>query len=93
MDEQILQLVNEHRKALGKNELQMLDVASAQALQHSRDMMNGSTPFGHEGFNNRVEAVRKLTGFINAAAENVAYGQMTAEQVVNGWLHSPGAQA
>ena len=90
MNEQILKLVNEHRKSIGKGALQMTDAASAQALQHSIDMMKGRTPFGHEGFDNRVDAVKKTIGFINAAAENVAYGQMSAEEVVDGWLHSPG---
>ncbi len=90
MNEQILQLVNEHRKSLGKNELKMIDAASLQAAQHSRDMMNRTTPFGHEDFDKRVNAVRNAIGFINAAAENVAYGQMSAKEVVDGWLHSPG---
>ena len=90
IDERILQLVNEHRKSIGKSELKMIDVASAQAAQHSRDMMNGRTPFGHEEFEKRVDAVKNNVGFINAAGENVAYGQLTADEVVNGWLHSPG---
>ena len=90
MNERILQLVNEHRKSIGKNELKMIDVASAQAAQHSNDMMSGRTPFGHEAFNARVDAIKNNIGFINAAGENVAYGQLTAEEVVNNWLHSPG---
>ena len=90
MNSRILQLVNEHRKSIGKSELEMIDAASAQAAQHSRDMMNGSTPFGHEGFDNRVDDIKKSVGFINAAGENVAYGQLTADEVVDGWLHSPG---
>ncbi len=90
MNQQILQLINQHRKSIGKSDLQMIDVASSQAIQHSRDMMNGATPFGHEGFEQRVDVVKKSIGFINAAAENVAYGQMSADEVVDGWLHSPG---
>lgn len=90
MNQQILALVNKHRKAMGKGEFGMIDIASAQAAQHSRDMMNGSTPFGHEGFEQRVSVIKNAIGFINAAAENVAYGQLSAEGVVDGWLHSPG---
>lgn len=90
MNTRILQLVNEHRQSIGKGSLQMIDVASAQAIQHSRDMMNKNTPFGHEGFEERVDVIKKSVGFINAAGENVAYGQLTAEGVVDGWLHSPG---
>lgn len=90
MNERILQLVNQHRRSIGKGDLKMIDVASAQALQHSKDMMNGRTPFGHDGFDTRANAVKNSIGFINGAAENVAYGQMSAEEVVDGWLHSPG---
>ncbi len=90
MNERILQLVNQHRNSIGKGDLKMIDAASAQALQHSKDMMTGRTSFGHDGFDDRANAVKKSIGFINGAAENVAYGQMSAEEVVDGWLHSPG---
>ena len=93
INERILTLINQHRKSIGKGDLKMIDVASAQALQHSKDMMNGRTPFGHDGFKGRADAVKNTIGFINAAAENVAYGQMSAEEVVDGWLHSPGHKA
>lgn len=93
MNERILQLVNQHRRSIGKGELKMIDVASSQALQHSKDMMTGRTPFGHEGFDARANAVKNAIGFINGAAENVAYGQLSAEEVVDGWLHSPGHKA
>ncbi len=93
MNEQILKLVNEHRKSIGKGAFQMIDIASAQAAKHSADMMKGAMPFGHQGFDDRVDAVKKSIGFISAAAENVAYGQMSAEEVVDGWLHSPGHRA
>src|SRR6478609_5856903 len=86
----ILTLINQHRTAMGLNELQMLDVAGTEAQQHSLDMEKGTTPFGHEGFENRVADIRNVTGFISGAAENVAYGNLTAAQVVDGWLHSPG---
>ena len=90
INERILYLVNQHRKSIGKSELKMIDVASGQALQHSKDMMTGRTPFGHDGFDDRANAIKNSIGFINGAAENVAYGQMSAEEVVDGWLHSPG---
>lgn len=90
MNSRILQLVNEHRQSIGKGALKMIDIASAQAAQHSRDMMNGTTPFGHEQFEQRVAVIKNNVGFINAAGENVAYGQLTADEVVDGWLHSPG---
>ncbi len=86
----ILKLINQHRRSMGLGELQMLDIVNTEAQQHSVDMVKGSTPFGHEGFEDRVADIRKVTGFIKGAAENVAYGQLTAAEVVDGWLHSPG---
>jgi uncharacterized protein YkwD len=50
----------------------------------------GKRSFGHDGFDNRIADIRKSAGFIRGAAENVAYGQLTAAQVVDGWLNSPG---
>ena len=86
----ILKLVNEHRASIGLPTLQMLAIISTEAQQHSADMVQGSTPFGHDGFETRAAHIKKPVGFIYGVAENVAYGQMTAEEVVNGWLHSPG---
>jgi len=86
----ILTLINQHRKTLGLSELQALNVANAEAQQHSVDMVKGTTPFGHDGFESRVADIRKVTGFISGAAENVAYGNLTAAEVIDGWLHSPG---
>ncbi len=69
----------------------MIDVASVQAAQHSRNMMTWQNGFWSQWFR-RTGTMRcgSAIGFINAAAENVAYGQMSAEEVVDGWLHSPG---
>ncbi len=53
-------------------------------------MANKSVAFGHDGFDNRIDVIISKIGRINAAAENVAYGQMNASTVVNGWLRSPG---
>ncbi|TKK67784.1 CAP domain-containing protein [Ilyomonas limi] len=86
----ILTLINQHRKEMGLNELQMLNVANTEAQHHSVDMVKGTTPFGHDGFESRIADIRKVTGFISGAAENVAYGNLTAAEVVDGWLHSPG---
>lgn len=91
MEKGILYYVNEHRKSIGKPALQMLDAANAQAAIHSRNMAQKKTPFSHDGFETRVATINKQTASnYGGAAENVAYGEMTAEEVVDGWLHSPG---
>lgn len=90
MSADILRLVNQHRHSIGLPALQANSYISSVALQHSRDMLTGKTPFGHEGFRSRIDQIRKKLGPMHVAAENVASGPMSAREVVDGWLHSPG---
>lgn len=90
MEKNILRYVNDYRRQIGKPELKMIDAASDEADKHSANMAARRTGFGHEGFENRVARIGKQIGGVSAAAENVAYGELTAKEVVNGWLHSPG---
>lgn len=90
MEKNILYYINEHRKSIGLPALIMLDVASEKAVEHSEDMAKRKTGFGHEGFESRVRYIASKAGTISAAAENVAYGQLSAREVVDGWLHSRG---
>lgn len=90
MSADILRYVNEHRRSIGLKPLQANSYISSIALGHSKDMLTGRTPFGHEGFQQRIDVIRKHLGPLHVAAENVAEGPMSAREVVNGWLHSPG---
>jgi len=90
MEEQILYYTNKFRKSKGLAPLKLEDNISQQARRHSRDMASGSTGFGHEGFEERVSVISKKMGTVASAAENVAYGSLDAEGVVNGWIKSPG---
>lgn len=63
---------------------------SSVALGHSRDMLTGRSPFGHDGFRQRIGRISGKLGRLHVAAENVASGPMDAREVVDGWLHSPG---
>lgn len=87
---EILRLVNAHRRSIGLPALAGNSFISSVALQHSRDMLTGRTPFGHEGFHDRMLRIRGHLGSLHVAAENVASGPMSAREVVEGWLHSPG---
>lgn len=89
MQNDILFYVNKHRRAVGLPDLQLLTAASAEASKHSANMAARRTPFGHTGFEGRVSAISRSLGSVSAAAENVADGKLTAQQVVDGWLHSP----
>jgi len=120
IENDILFYVNEHRKSMGLQALQMIKIASVKAAEHSADMAQHKTGFGHEGFEERVKYIANQLAFngnitddsigikrskkalgnvvqqpiYNAnsyqAAENVAYGKLTAKMVVEGWLNSPG---
>ena len=90
MSAEILRYVNEYRHSKHLPPLQANSFISSVALGHSRDMLSGKTPFGHEGFHQRIDLLRKRLGPIHVAAENVASGPMGAREVVDGWLHSPG---
>ncbi len=90
MPTQILSEVNNYRKSKGLGSLKMLDAANEQAKQHSRNMAIKKTAFGHDGFEERIDKISKSAGRMMAAAENVAYGELTAKEVVKGWINSPG---
>jgi uncharacterized protein YkwD len=89
MESEILEYVNEDRKEHGLSPLELNAVESSLADQHSRDMASGKVKFGHDGFNKRAKAIQKALGG-TVFGENVASGRMTAREVVDGWLKSPG---
>jgi uncharacterized protein YkwD len=87
---EILFFVNEFRRSKGLPALQADSYISSVALGHSRDMLTGKSPFGHDGFRQRIDRISSRLGKLHVAAENVASGPMDAREVVDGWLHSPG---
>jgi len=92
-DDEILQLVNNHRLSIGKPALSKNQVIWEQANGHSRNMVSGAVPFGHDGFDARAAAIRAALGSGGSAAENVAMGYPSAAAVVNAWLGSAGHRA
>jgi uncharacterized protein YkwD len=89
METEILKFVNEDRHLHGLRSLQMNAMESSLASRHSQDMAAGKVKFGHDGFNSRARSIQKSLGSTEIG-ENVASGQMTAREVVDGWLKSPG---
>lgn len=83
----ILHLINEHRAGLKLTPLAFYAPIQSTSRQHSNNMATGSVPFGHAGFSERANRlVNTLQG--SAAAENVAIGQRSAQEVVQSWLNS-----
>jgi len=88
LEEDILFYTNKFRKSHGKPALEPRDIISREARQHSKNMARGKVKFGHSGFEQRTARIKDRTGFVYAAAENVAYGQLDAREVVDGWIKS-----
>jgi uncharacterized protein YkwD len=90
MEQSILYYINQYRTSVGLPKLEMVNAASEQATKHSIEMADRSTPFGHDGFDDRMDNIARKIGLVHASAENVAYGKLTAKEVVDLWLNSPG---
>jgi uncharacterized protein YkwD len=90
MEKDIFRYVNKHREAVGLPVLSLNDIESEVATRHSFNMANGKLPFGHKDLQKRMHIISTRVGHIVATGENVASGQMSAQEVVEGWLRSPG---
>lgn len=89
MSKSILVLVNNHRTSLGLSALQMENnYASAFAVEHTQYMIENEK-INHDNFGYRSEAI-KYHDDAQTVGENVAYGYISAEKVVEAWLKSPG---
>lgn len=90
IEKEIFQLINEYREQNGLPPLQYSEVAADMAESHSRRMADKDIPFGHTGFQDRYNALKKELPDMTAGAENVAYGADDAAEAVELWLHSAG---
>jgi uncharacterized protein YkwD len=88
IENEIFVYVNRHRKLLGLKLLQLSNIESSAASEHSGNMASGKISFGHQGFSERIKVIEGHLGGTNASAENVAYGHLNAKQVVDVWLQS-----
>jgi uncharacterized protein YkwD len=87
---QVFEMINDYRTSHGLSELTFSDIMNKTAQSHSDNMADGSVPFSHEGFDKRYAYLKAQMPGFHACAENVAYGDMTPEEAVAGWLKSPG---
>lgn len=84
--------INEYRKQRGLSPLTIDKNISNIARTHSQNMANGTVPFSHNGFQERVKAIATTISYASAA-ENVAYNmgyKDPATKAVQGWLNSSG---
>ena len=88
---EVVQLVNQARAAKGLPPV-TLDAKLVQvAAAHSQHMAKVGK-MAHEGIGNGspTERIRKALPTAKTTAENVAYGQRSAAEVMQGWMDSPG---
>lgn len=84
--------INDYRTKKGLLKLTLDERISNIARTHSQNMANGTVPFGHNGFSDRVKVIATMIPY-SSAAENVAYNMGysdPATKAVQGWLNSTG---
>jgi uncharacterized protein YkwD len=86
----VFDLVNDYRREHGLKPLSEITVVDNVAEAHSRQMAGHHIPLGHAGFEKRYKQIGSSMSGIKGMAENVAYGHLTAEEVVDLWLGSKG---
>ncbi len=91
--EEFMHLLNNHRRSLGLRSLILNEDLSMLAFNHSLDMAKNLIPFGHTGFSDRCKSGYVYLGGGNFCAENVAWGQKSAQDVFSAWMNSSGHRA
>lgn len=91
--QQILTGINRFRLLHLLSPLKIDPELNAIAAVHSQNMANHRCPIGHQGFEQRFAKIRQLKPNTMQASENVAYGYHNVNEVIQGWIHSPGHRA
>ncbi|MCO8270713.1 CAP domain-containing protein [Actinoplanes sp. TRM 88003] len=89
---EVVKLTNAERTAAGCQALRIDNRLIASARAHSTDMANTRTMShtGSDGSNFVTREVRAGYPKRDAAAENIAYGYKSPQQVVTAWMNSSG---
>jgi uncharacterized protein YkwD len=87
IENEIVALVNQHRKSKGLNPFVISDVINQEAKIHSSNMASRRVRFGNDGFNRRTSAIKDEIGG-QSFSENVAYGHTSALTAFKSWLNS-----
>lgn len=90
---EIHMLINKYRESKRLPALKYNGDIMIEARKHSADMADGRVAFGHGGFDARAKRLQAKISNFRGIAENVAFGQRSAAEVVDGWIKSPGHKA
>jgi uncharacterized YkwD family protein/spore coat assembly protein SafA len=93
-ESEVLRLINVERSKNGLQTLSYNWEAARVARIKSQDMINNNY-FSHTSpiYGSPFKMLESYGLRFSAAAENIAYGQRTAQEVVNSWMKSPGHRA
>ncbi|MFC7062210.1 SafA/ExsA family spore coat assembly protein [Halobacillus seohaensis] len=91
LEQQVIDLTNQKRSENGLSALRADWELSRVARYKSKDMENKGY-FSHESptYGSPFQMMSDFNVSYSRAAENIAAGQSTAQEVVNGWMDSPG---
>ncbi|WP_318036166.1 CAP domain-containing protein [Halobacillus amylolyticus] len=93
-EEKVVQLVNEERAKEGLAPLEMHNRLSDLARMKSQDMADKGY-FSHTSptYGSPFDMMKQYDFSYSTAGENIAAGQRTPQEVVEGWMNSPGHRA
>lgn len=94
LEKQVVELTNQERRKNGLPDLQIDTALSNVARTKSQDMQ-ANNYFSHTSptYGSPFDMMRDFGISYNAAAENIAQGQRTAQEVVQAWMNSSGHRA
>lgn len=93
-EQKVLELVNKERNAAGLASLTMNNKLTSVAEKKAADMRDGGY-FSHTSptYGSPFDMMHKFGITYSYAGENIAKGQRTPEEVMNGWMNSQGHRA
>ncbi|WP_245807792.1 CAP domain-containing protein [Halobacillus massiliensis] len=89
-EQHVIELTNEHRGAQGLEPLSLNKQLDDVAQMKSNDMAQNNY-FAHNSptYGNPSQMLKSKNVDFQKAAENIAHGMRSPEEVVNGWMNSP----
>lgn len=94
LEDEVIRLVNVQRANHGLSALKYNWQAARVARIKSQDMINNNY-FSHYSpvYGSPFKMLEDFGLRFSSAAENIAYGQRSAQEVMNAWMNSPGHRA
>ena len=90
-ENELVALINEERLKMGLAPLKIWKELTRCARNHSQNMADGATSFGHDGFEKRAKEIKQHARY-KKFGENVAYSYNKKDPLktaVKGWMNSP----